>query len=183
MFGVSILSFTTIFLLVVFFLSHLIVKGYVDIVCRTRKVLIINCMLSNIHRVNRYLFFIIYKDVNYLFIGIYYYAIICFSGLKSNSYHLTNDNSDSYQTPFNGHANYNELLSNPFQSSENSRGSGQGYQNPSMGRAYSSFKADKGMPGNTGMSNPGGNPFNQAGSQIGRGNRFESASDVMLIIA
>jgi hypothetical protein len=28
------------------------------------------------------------------------------------------------------------------------------------------------MPSNTGMSNPGGNPFNQAGSQMGRGNWF-----------
>lgn len=93
-----------------------------------------------------------------------------YSGLKSNSYQLTNDNSDNYQTPFNGHADYNELLSNPFQSSDNGRIRGQGYQNQAIGRGYSPFKADKGIPGNAGMSNPGGNPFNQAGSQIGRGN-------------
>jgi hypothetical protein len=162
---VSISPFTTIFVLVGFFF-HLIVKGHVDIVCR--KVLIINCILSNIHRMNRFYISLFIRI--YLFIGNDDYAIICFSGLKSNSYQLTNENTDNYQTPFNGHANYNELLSNPFQSSDNSRGSGQGYQNPSMGRAYTPFKADKGMPGNTGMSNPGGNPFNQAGSQMGRGN-------------
>ena len=78
--------------------------------------------------------------------------------------------TDTYQTPFNEKTDYNELLSNPFQSStDNSRTSGQGYKDQSVGTAYSPFKADRGMPGLAAMNNPGGNPFNQYGSQVGRG--------------
>ncbi|CAC5359037.1 unnamed protein product [Mytilus coruscus] len=91
------------------------------------------------------------------------------SGLKESSYQFSNGNTDTYQTPFNEKTDYNELLSTPFQSNNNGRAGSQVYKDQSLGTGYSPFKADRGMPGMARMNNPGGNPFSQGGSQMGRG--------------
>ncbi|XP_052063755.1 loricrin-like isoform X2 [Mytilus californianus] len=92
------------------------------------------------------------------------------SGIKESRYQFNNGNTDTYQTPFNEKTDYNELLSTPFQSNNNNgRAGSQSYKDQSLGTGYSPFKSDRGMPGMARMNNPGGNPFSQGGSQIGRG--------------
>ncbi|XP_062576717.1 loricrin-like [Saccostrea cucullata] len=71
--------------------------------------------------------------------------------------------SSGYETPFDKHVdNYNELISNPFNSNMKSD-PGSDYSHGSFGTPFESQMQSGGM----GSENPGGNPFRQGGNKAG----------------